>query len=163
MCLDQAAVRPNALVEMCELFVPCLSAHFVAGSAPASRPIHTLTAGLPSSSVLAALARPSHAKGGHECDQNQIPLTSGTVAPDAAPAGQSTGRSTTADKTCANCQLAPATAAFATTAGPDPVAPVATQTRPTVKVTVIGDPFTSGEGGRPGHLPDGAGSRWDER
>jgi hypothetical protein len=43
----------------------------------------------------------------------------------------------------------PTTAAFATTAGPDPVAPVATQTKPTVKVTVIGDSFTSGEGASP--------------
>jgi hypothetical protein len=45
--------------------------------------------------------------------------------------------------------LVPTTAAFATTAGPDPVAPVATQTKPTVKVTVIGDSFTSGEGATP--------------
>ena len=45
--------------------------------------------------------------------------------------------------------LVPTTAAFATTAGPDPVAPVATQTKPTVKVTVIGDSFTSGEGANP--------------
>jgi hypothetical protein len=46
----------------------------------------------------------------------------------------------------------PTTTAFATAvaAGPTPVAPAATDAKPTIKVVVVGDSYTSGEGASPG-------------